>query len=86
LPASPGVELDVRGMRADEAVERLEEYIDRAYTGSLPWVRIIHGKGTGRLREVIRKALKANTSVQSFEGGHDGEGGEGVTVAKIKAG
>jgi len=83
LPASPGLELDLRGQRADDAQAALERYLDAAYLAGLPWVRIIHGKGTGRLREVVRQALQGHPQVRSFEAGGDKEGGEGVTVVKL---
>ena len=51
---SPGAELDIRGRRVDEALDALEAYLDAAYLAGLPYVRIIHGKGTGRLREAVR--------------------------------
>ncbi len=81
---SPGVELDLRGQRADEALEMLDRYLDRAYLARLPWVRIIHGKGTGKLRQVVRQALARHPHVQGFESGAPGEGGEGVTVATLE--
>jgi DNA mismatch repair protein MutS2 len=80
---SPGMELDLRGQRVEEGLQILDQYLDEAFLSSLPWVRIIHGKGTGRLREAVRQALKANSHVQSWEEGRDGEGGAGVTVAKF---
>ncbi len=46
---SPGVELDLRGQRADDALDALDGYMERAYLAGLPWVRIIHGKGTGKI-------------------------------------
>ena len=49
----------------------------------LPFVRIIHGKGTGKLRQEVRSALLIHPQVASFEEGGDKEGGEGVTVAKL---
>ena len=49
----------------------------------MPFVRIIHGKGTGKLRELVRGMLKDHPHVASFEEGHQSEGGAGVTVAKI---
>ena len=49
----------------------------------MPFVRIIHGKGTGRLRQVVREALKKSPHVQRMENGGESEGGEGVTVAHI---
>ena len=83
-PAMPDVsiELDLRGLRAGEVVDRLERYLNDAYLAGLPFVRIIHGKGTGALRQVVREALQRHPLVKSFEGGGN-EGGEGVTVAKI---
>jgi len=83
-PASPGFELDLRGQRADEALEALERYLDSAYLTGLPFVRIIHGKGTGKLRQAVRQALQNHPHVGSFEAGRDNEGGDGVTVAKLK--
>ncbi len=82
--ASPGVELDLRGQRADEALDALDGYLDRAYLARLPWVRVIHGKGTGRLRQAVREALRQHPQVRSFESGKDGEGGDGVTVATLR--
>jgi DNA mismatch repair protein MutS2 len=80
---SPGIELDLRGQRSEEALDALERYLDSAYLAGLPWVRIIHGKGTGKLRLAVREALSHNQHVKSFESGGDKEGGEGVTVAKL---
>jgi len=80
---SPGIELDLRGQRSEEALVALERYLDSAYLAGLPWVRIIHGKGTGKLRLAVRDALSHHPHVKSFESGGDKEGGEGVTVAKL---
>ena len=82
-PESPGIELDIRGQRADDALDALERYLDSAYLAGLPWVRIIHGKGTGKLRQAVREALDQHPHVKSFESGGDKEGGDGVTVAKL---
>ncbi len=81
VQASPGMELDMRGMRVEETLETLDEYIDSAYLAELPWVRIIHGKGTGALRQVVRDALRNHPVVAKFRSGEQGEGGDGVTVA-----
>jgi DNA mismatch repair protein MutS2 len=81
--ASPGLELDLRGKRVDEGLGILEQYLDSAFLANLPWVRIIHGKGTGRMREAVRGELKRNRHIASWEEGRDGEGGAGVTVAKL---
>lgn len=81
--ASPGMELDLRGQRAEDALIMLENYLEKAYMVGMPFVRIIHGKGTGVLRQEVRAALRGHEYVASFEEGHPNEGGDGVTVAKI---
>ncbi|MDX9992389.1 MAG: endonuclease MutS2 [Anaerolineales bacterium] len=83
LTASPGMELDLRGMMAEDALAQLDNYLDQAYLVGMPFVRIIHGKGTGKLRQEVRAALKNNPQVAAFEIGLEGEGGDGVTVAKL---
>ncbi len=83
LAASPGIELDLRGQRPEDALDLLDRYLERAYMTGLPFVRIIHGKGTGKLRQEVRAALKDHPHVLSFEEGGDKEGGSGVTVAKL---
>jgi DNA mismatch repair protein MutS2 len=80
---SPGMELDLRGMRVEDSLGELDRYLDAAFLSDLPWVRIIHGKGTGRLRTAVRDALAKNDHVLSWEEGKDGEGGAGVTVVKL---
>ena len=82
--ASPGIELDLRGERVEGGLKRLDQYIDQAFLSGLPWGRIIHGKGTGRMRAAVRKVLSKHPYVKSWEEGKDGEGGSGVTVAKFK--
>lgn len=80
---SPGMELDLRGQRVEEGLAQLERYLDSAYLSRLPWARIIHGMGTGRMKEAVRKAISKNRHVSSWEEGKDGEGGAGVTVVKF---
>lgn len=82
---SPGIELDMRGQRAEDALAALDNYLERAYLAKLPWVRIIHGKGTGKLRTVVREALSQHPHVTSYENGKHTEGGDGVTVAKLRS-
>ncbi len=82
--SSPGLELDIRGQRVDEGLTEVTAFLDRAYLSKMPWVRIIHGKGTGKLRTAVRKSLKSHPSVATWEEGKDGEGGSGVTVVKFK--
>jgi DNA mismatch repair protein MutS2 len=86
LTPSPGMELDLRGQRAEDALDMLDRYLEKAYMSGLPFVRIIHGKGTGKLRQEVRAALKDHPQVASFEEGGAKEGGEGVTVAKLADG
>ena len=86
MPESPGIELDLRGQRADEATTALERYIEAAYLAGLPFVRIIHGKGTGKLRDVVRQILSVHPQVRSYEPGGEREGGDGVTIAKLSVG
>jgi DNA mismatch repair protein MutS2 len=81
---SPGMEIDLRGQRVDEGLDALDRYLEKAYLAGLPFVRIIHGKGTGRLRDSVRAALGGNPYIARFESGGNAEGGEGVTVAHIK--
>ncbi len=81
--ASPSVELDVRGQRVEEALSRLEKYLDDAFLAAMPFVRIIHGKGTGALREAVRQQLRTHPLVRSYRVGADGEGGSGVTIVYL---
>lgn len=81
--ASSGLELDLRGKRVEDGLEELDRFLDNAFLARMPWVRIIHGKGTGKMREAVRVALRHNGHVTTFEEGKDGEGGAGVTVAKL---
>lgn len=78
---SPGLEVNLRGMMVDDALERLESYLEKAYLAGLPFVRIVHGKGTGKLRAAVRAALRGHSYVRSFEEAQSNEGGEGVTIA-----
>ncbi len=80
---SPGTELDLRGQQVDEALENLGYFLDKAFLARLPWVRIIHGMGTGKLRSAVRKALKSHPQIDHFERGKEGEGGDGVTVVSF---
>lgn len=80
---TPGMELDLRGMRAEDALDKLDAYLAEAYASGMPFVRIIHGKGTGRLRQVIREALRDSACVSTYEEGGEKEGGEGVTIAHL---
>ncbi len=80
---SPGMELDIRGTRVDEALEILDRYINAAYNAGLPFGKIIHGKGTGRLRQAVRAYLSDHALVSKVTAGLHNEGGAGVTVAHM---
>jgi DNA mismatch repair protein MutS2 len=83
VPQAPPLELNIRGRTVEDGLEELERRLDAAYLAGMPFVRVIHGKGTGRLREAIRQALRDNPYVSSFEPGKAGEGGDGVTVVRL---
>jgi len=80
-PASP--ELDLRGQRADIVGALLDTYLNDAFMSHLPEARIIHGYGTGAVRQAVREFLEGHPLVKSFRPGGQGEGGDGVTVAKL---
>ena len=77
-------EIDLRGMESIEAVLAAERYLDSAAMAKLKTVTIIHGKGTGALRDAVRKMLKTNKLVKSWRQGLYGEGEAGVTVVELK--
>ena len=77
-------EIDLRGLESIEAVLTAERYIDSAAMAKMKQVTIIHGKGTGALREAIRQMLRTNKLVKSFRLGRYGEGETGVTVVELK--
>ncbi len=83
-PQPPPMELHLRGQTVDEALETLNETLDAAFLSGMPFLRVIHGKGSGKLRQAIRRALKEIPYVLSFEGGTQGEGGEGVTIVHLE--
>jgi DNA mismatch repair protein MutS2 len=78
-------EIDVRGALGDEAVEQVDRFIDRALLANLSSLRIVHGKGTGVLRKRIGEFLRTHSAVEEFRAGELNEGGDGVTVVKLKS-
>ena len=78
------LELDLRGERYEDALIRTEKYLDDALLANYPRVSIIHGKGTGALRQGIQSFLKNHKRVKTFRYGEAGEGGFGVTVVELK--
>lgn len=78
------LELDLRGERYEDAILKTEKYIDDALLANYHRVSIIHGKGTGALRQGIQNYLKGHKRVKTFRYGEAGEGGFGVTVVELK--
>ena len=77
------MELDLRGKRADEVEVELDAYLNDASLANLPEVRIIHGIGTGVVRQIVRQYLASHPLVNSFRSGKREEGGDGVTIVKL---
>jgi DNA mismatch repair protein MutS2 len=82
--AEPVQEIDLRGLRADEAHGVVVGAIDRAVLADQPQLAIIHGMGTGALRAVVRELLAADRRVASFDFAPRQQGGAGVTVAILR--
>lgn len=78
------LELDLRGERYEDALHRTEKYLDDALLSNYHQVSIIHGKGTGALRQGVQTYLKKHPRVKSYRYGEAGEGGHGVTVVELK--
>jgi DNA mismatch repair protein MutS2 len=82
-PPDVSDELDLRGQTVDEALPAVERYLDDAFRAAIPEARIIHGKGTGTLRRVVRDVLAKHPFVSSYEEAQREFGGEGVTIVKM---
>jgi DNA mismatch repair protein MutS2 len=84
VPAPPDSQLDLRGVRFDEAMSELRRYLDHAYrSGAIAEVTVVHGLGTGALREGARKMLSSLSYVKNFYDGGAGRGGSGATVVEF---
>lgn len=79
-----GTEVDLRGMTADDATYAVDRFLEEAMVGGVPWVRIIHGKGTGTLRRAIMEQLSGDPRIVRYRLGGPGEGGDGVTIAYLE--
>ena len=77
-------ELHMRGQRAAGADQLVDDYLNDAYLQRLPYVRIVHGKGTGALREVVRQVVSKHPLVERYETPPHNEGGDGVTVVYLR--
>lgn len=81
LPQTNQNSVDLRGMRVDEALEKMELFLDAAYLGKINGVYIIHGHGTGALKRAVRGNIPSSRYVREWRAGERGEGGDGVTIA-----
>ena len=82
-PPDPGARCDVRGRTTDDAVPTVEGFLDRAYRAGRQRLEIVHGKGTGALRQAVRAQLQDHPLISSYETAAKHEGGDGVTVVHL---
>lgn len=78
-------EVHLRRMTADNAIRKLDQYLHDAFMAGLYRVKVVHGKGTGTLRQVAHEVLTNHPLVKSFRDGEYGEGGDGVTIVELAA-
>ena len=78
-------EVHLRLLTVDEAMLKLDRYLDDDFLAGLYQVRVVHGKGTGTLRQAVREQLARHPLVKSYRPGGYGEGGEGVTIVELVA-
>ncbi|HEY6084634.1 MAG TPA: Smr/MutS family protein, partial [Nitrospira sp.] len=76
--------VDVRGKAADDALDAVIAALDRATMAGVPVLRVIHGHGTGRLKVALRDYFRQSPYVDNFRSGDQSEGGDGVTVARLR--
>ena len=76
-------EVSLRHLTVDEALLKLDQYLDDAFMAGLYQIRVVHGKGTGTLRQAVREELAKHTLVKSYRPGDYGEGGAGVTIVQL---
>ena len=74
------IDLHLRGLRVEDALSRLEDYLNDAFRARMPFVRIVHGHGTGAMRQAVRETLSKHPVVSRYETPPQAEGGDGVTV------
>jgi DNA mismatch repair protein MutS2 len=85
-PAYAAEEIEVRGQTLDEALPKVEKFIDDGFRAGVPRLRVIHGKGTGKMRLAVRELLGKHPLVKGFDFAAPAEGGEGVTVVEMAIG
>jgi len=80
---TPPNEVRLRQLTVDEALLKLDQFLHDAFMAGLYQVRVVHGKGTGTLRQAVREKLAKHPLVNSYRPGEYGEGGEGVTIVEL---
>ena len=83
LPRAPAEEIHLRRLTVDEALWRLDRYLNDSFIAGVPRIRVIHGKGTGTLRQAVREALESSPMVKSFRPAGLEEGGNGATIVEL---
>ena len=83
MNTQPVNEVHLRRLTLDEALPKLDQYLHDAFMAGLYQVRVVHGKGTGILRQTVRRELARHPLVKSFRPGGYGEGGAGVTIVEL---
>ncbi len=76
-------EVHLRYLIVDEALLKLDKYLNDAFMAGLYQIKVVHGKGTGTLRQVVREQLAKHSLVKSYRPGGYGEGGNGVTIVEL---
>ena len=84
MQRTASLELDIRGYAVDDGIHEVDMFIDNAVLSGAGIITVIHGKGTGILRQGIHQHLKLHPSVKTFRVGRFGEGEEGVTIIELK--
>ena len=82
-PRSIPSSLDLRGARVEEALEMLDSYVDQAAVAGAPKVVVIHGHGSGALRDALRARLSSHPLIKSWRAGDRSEGGDGATIVEF---
>ncbi len=82
-PAHFSEQIEVRGQTLDEALPKVDQFLDQAFRAGAPRLRVVHGKGTGRMRQAVRDMLAKHPLVKAFDFAAPNEGGEGVTVVEM---
>ena len=78
------IKLELYGLMVDEALAKLEKYLDNAYGSGIPFVYVVHGRGTGALKKAVQEYLSGHSRVDRFHAADAGEGGDAVTIVYIK--